>query len=92
MVKIVEEAVKFKPTASVNELRDFQNSHIWQDIVKYVNEQLGGNQAVLEQSLEDKYIYRSQGAVIMAKDLLDLPTKMIEWAEDDNLLAGDEDD
>ena len=92
MANVVQEDYSFKPSGSVNELKDFQNSHIWQDIVKYINFHLEGNQAVLETSTEEKFIYRSQGAVIMAKDLLDLPTKMVEWAEDDNLLAGDNND
>jgi hypothetical protein len=85
-MKIIVEEYSFEPSASINELKEFKNSHIWRDFVKYIEFKLEGNVSILENSPEHKEILKSQGIVLVAKDILGLPDQMIEWINEDREL------
>ena len=89
-VEIVD--YKFKPAGSINELRDFQQGHIWKDIVKYLEFHQTGALVTLKTELDHRLVLQAQGGMEVADTVIGLIDEMIQWAEDDNLLAGDEDD
>jgi len=86
-----EEGYHFEPSASINELKSFQESHIWRDFVKYIEFRSQGNMSVLKNSLDHRALLRSQGALMVAEDVLNFPDQMIEWALEEQELTKDED-
>lgn len=91
MPQIIIEEYKFKPQASVNELKDFQQSHLWRDIEKYIKFKVEEEMEILKTTTEASRLIKCQGAIAVAEDFLTLIDQMIEWAQDDQLLAEDTD-
>ncbi len=81
---------RIKPNASVNELKDFQEGHIWRDFVKYIETLNNESLIMLKNESDHDVLIRSQGCVLVAERILNLPNQMIEWAEEDHELGGDE--
>jgi len=73
--------------ASPRELKDFQQGHIWRDIEAYLKDRLEGSLNQLKKVEDHNFIMRLQGAIEVAEDILDLPQRMIEWAEEETTLT-----
>ena len=85
---------RIRPNASVNELKQFQEGHIWRDIETYLKVLNNESLVMLKTETDKDVLLRTQGCILVAEKILDLPNQLIEWAEEDQQSEdeGDEDD
>ena len=81
-----EEPKRIRSQASIRELKTFRDGHLWRSIYDYLKDRYDGSLHKLKTTTDRDFVMRLQGAIEVAEDLLDLPDKMIEWAEEDQTL------
>jgi hypothetical protein len=72
-----------KIQSSINDIRAFQSNIVWRDIVAYIEYRRAGNETILRKSLDHRALLRSQGAIDVAENIIQLPEELIETLEED---------
>jgi len=54
----------------------FKDSVIYKKVVERINEKIKAKQIITDENIDEKQIFRAQGAIKMAKSILAIPDKL----------------
>ncbi len=85
---------RIQPSSSINELKQFQEGSIWRDFETYIKTLNEESLKMLKTEKNTDVLFTTQGCVLVAEKILDLPNQLIEWALENQQLEdeGGEDD